>query len=97
MSFPLRISEISLSTGGNINGSISITVTLHPRELKIFANSMPITPPPIITILLGIESKLKAPVLSITPSNSLPSIGGIKGMEPDEIITLSNWIFSLSP
>ena len=50
------------------------------------ANSSPIAPPPIIAILSGNLSKLKASVLVITPAEFIPSIFCIKGSDPEAII-----------
>ncbi len=51
--FVESILTMSASTPGSMLGIISITVTGFPREANNVANSMPITPPPIITKLSG--------------------------------------------
>ena len=47
------MAEASLSIAPSISGIISITFTLTPILLKKEANSIPITPPPIIAIDRG--------------------------------------------
>ncbi len=53
----------SSSTFNKILFSLSIIVTFVLKELKIVANSIPITPPPIITRFLGISSISSIPLL----------------------------------
>ena len=90
------ILTMSASTPGSMLGIISITVTGFPREANNVANSMPITPPPIITKLSGssvIEST-SSEVMTFSPS--MPGIGGRAGALPVARISLSNVIFSPS-
>jgi hypothetical protein len=63
-------SETSAASVESILGRISIIVTLLPKELNIFANSEPITPPPTISRDSGTSVRESTPILSIIP---LPS------------------------
>ena len=64
----------------------SITVTLHPKRLRIDANSMPMTPAPMIHRLVGSSVSDKSWSLVITVSDCAPSIGGVAGCEPVAIM-----------
>ncbi len=76
------IVEVSLSIFPNISGSISITFTFTPMLLKNEANSIPITPPPIIANDFGksLRSSASREVQYLTSDN--PLIGGITVSEP---------------
>ena len=76
------IAEVSLSIFPNISGSISITFTFTPILLKNEANSIPITPPPIIANDFGksLRSRASREVQYLTSDN--PLIGGITVSEP---------------
>ncbi len=58
---------------------------------------MPITPPPAIINDSGILSSERSPVLSTTPSSSIPGTGRVAGREPVATITESASIFSCAP
>ncbi len=60
----------------------SITVTWLPKELKMQANSRPITPPPIMARRDGTSFICSRLVLSTTPSNSRPGMGREAEVEP---------------
>ena len=63
-------------------GSISTTVILHPKAARMLANSQPITPPPIITMLFGRVFRASSWVLSITRSPLSPGMGGAALEDP---------------
>ncbi len=63
-------------------GRASTIVTSEPKELKIEANSTPITPPPITISRLGRYSKSRIFSLSMTRGESMPSTGIRAGIEP---------------
>jgi hypothetical protein len=66
-----------------------MTVTLEPNEEKRLANSIPITPPPIMQRREGISAIDSNPVESSTTGLFfMPGIGGIIGEEP-----VANMIF----
>ena len=91
LSSPRRFFVKSLSICGQISGSISITVTGTPTLPKKHANSQPITPPPMITTLLGSFSRFRIPVESRTPGRPHPGIGGLAGEEPVLIRMFFAW------
>ena len=77
------MAEISSSMGPRILGSISTTVTFVPMELKKLANSIPITPPPIITRLSGFSSSWRISRLVTTaPDSASPGMGGTTADDP---------------
>ena len=77
-----RFWEISLSMLARMRSSASTTVTRQPRALNTEANSMPITPPPMMTRLWGSLSQSSSSSLVTTPGKSAPGIGGTAGVEP---------------
>ena len=85
------IALISSSIGPRILGSISTTVTFVPTELKKLANSIPITPPPMITSSAGcsVSDRISRLVTTVEPSPSRkPGIGGTTASEPLQISSL---------
>ena len=67
-------------------------MTLFPKEAYKKANSIPITPPPIIAICSYTFSSFNNSSLFIV--NSAPFIGGIAGTEPVAIKIFLASIFS---
>ena len=61
---------------GRIRSRASITVTPWPRELYTDANSIPITPPPIIIRCSNISFLSSRPSLVTTPGRDEPGMGG---------------------
>jgi hypothetical protein len=57
-------------------------VTLVPNVPKTQAHSVPIAPPPMISMLFGTSVSARAPSLSMTPGPSAPGIGSFAGEEP---------------
>ena len=93
-----RVAAISESMPGRISGSSSTTVTLQSRAAYRAAISIPITPPPTMTIEAGGLGRESAPVLSITPGRSAPGKFSLTGTEPlATIITSAVRPSSLSP
>src|SRR5699024_7288081 len=85
---------------GPIFSAISITVTLFPLVANNSATSKPVIPEPATTTFLfsNITSSSKISVAVHTESFSIPSIGGITGIDPVEINTaygLISLIFSI--
>ncbi len=72
-----RRATISLSIRCRIRGIYSTTVTTVPKELKILANSMPMTPPPTTSMLLGMSVMANRSLLFRTPGNSVPGRGKV--------------------
>ena len=87
---------MSLSRVGRHSFRNSMTVTLLPKLLKIPANSIPITPAPIIHRRCGICLMSSNSVDVITLGRSIPSIGGILACDPVAIMMLSA-VISSSP
>ena len=85
---------ISASSAGNIWGIISRIVTFAPILWNIWANSSPITPPPMITILCGSCSMVRASSLVMTPGSSIPLMGTLDGLAPVAMMILSLFISS---
>jgi len=87
--FSAFLSSIAIcrSITGTISSIISMTVTLEPKEEKRLANSIPITPPPIMQRREGISATDSNPVESSTAGLSfMPGIGGTIGEEPVAMI-----------
>ena len=74
----------------------SITLTLLPKLLNTEANSIPMTPAPMMHKRSGIWSMSRSSVEVITPGNVVPSIGGHFESLPVAIIMLSA-VYSSSP
>ena len=85
---------ISLSTPGTSPGSISRIMTSAPRAIRNWANSTPMTPPPMTTTLRGRVFMARTWLESMTPGPSIPSMGIRPGTEPVAIRTASPWTFS---
>ena len=81
---PWSIVLISSSIGPRIFGSISTTVTFVPMELKKLANSMPITPPPMMTRSLGCScrERISRLVTMTSPASFKPGMGGTTASLP---------------
>ncbi len=73
---------MSSSVPARIDGSISTTSTAVPSALNSVANSIPITPPPIITTDFGHFVSSSTPSEFITPSFSTPGMGTLTGALP---------------
>ena len=69
--------DTSVSSTGSRFGSISTTVTFVPNALKKYANSTPIAPAPMITMLFGCDESCSASFepMTVLPSNSSPGSG----------------------
>ncbi len=74
---------MSLSRAGRHSFRYSMTVTSVPKRWKTEANSMPMTPAPMMVRRLGCSSRASRPVLSTTRGSVLtPSIGSHLVSEP---------------
>ena len=73
---------ISPSRAGRHSFRYSITVTSEPKRLKTEANSMPMTPAPMMARRLGRVSRFSKPVLSTTRGSSMPLMGSHFVSEP---------------
>lgn len=82
------IDDISVSIPGSISGAISITVTFVPNVENRPANSMPITPPPIIIRLSGTSFVSRASFDVQKFAVSTPLMGGMATTEPVQIRSL---------
>ena len=79
----------SASMSGSSLGSISTTVTFVPKRWYTLPSSMPMTPPPMTSMLSGTWSSVSAPVESMQALESFtPGMGGVMGWEPVAIMTL---------
>ena len=92
------IADISLSIAPSISGIISITFTLTPMLLKKEANSIPITPPPIIAIDREV---LSHPVLLSKSSKQSPTIlyrwnDGFRTGTKQDILYRKNFLAALN-
>ncbi len=74
--------EISLSSVESIDGRSSIILTVEPNSEKIFANSHPMTPAPIIINDSGISLNERASSEVIIFLWSILKAGIIRGIEP---------------
>ena len=84
-----NISDSSLSIGPRILSSISTTCTSVPMLLKKEANSMPITPPPMITSEAGSSLDSNASRLVQYSVSANPGMGGMTVSEPVQISRLA--------
>lgn len=75
----------------------STTVTLVPNLEYTYPNSIPITPPPITTMVSGIFSRERAPVEEIITFSSNSSPGKGEGSDPVAMITFLEEIYLDSP
>ena len=74
---------------GMTNGIISTTVTFLPSVANSVANSIPMTPPPMMTKLSGSSVIARTSSLVTTFLPSRPGIGGREGVEPIARMILS--------
>ena len=96
----------SRSKGGRISFMNSTTSTSTPKLQKMLANSMPITPPPMMQRRLGSEVRLSISVDVNTPFAWAPSMGrnlvvlpvammmwgAVKICSPSSVFTLTVWV-----
>ena len=80
---------ISLSSAGRHSFRYSITVTSEPKRWNTEANSIPITPAPIMVRRLGRVSRFNSPVESTTRGSSQPAMGSHLVSEPVAMMMLS--------
>ena len=80
---------ISLSSAGRHSLRYSMTVISEPNRLNTEANSIPITPAPMIARRLGSVSSCSKPVESTTRESSTPLIGSHLVSEPVAMMMLS--------
>ena len=73
---------MSLSSAGRHSFRNSMTVTSEPKRWNTLANSMPMTPAPMIQRRLGRTSRFRRPVESTTRGSSAPGIGSHLVSEP---------------
>ena len=73
---------MSLSRAGRHSFRNSMTVTSEPKRWNTLANSMPMTPAPIIQRRLGRVSRFRRPVESTTRGSSAPGMGSHLVSEP---------------
>ena len=73
---------MSLSRAGRHSLRYSMTVTSEPKRWNTLANSIPMTPAPMIARRLGSVSRFKRPVLSTTRGSSIPLMGSHLVSEP---------------
>ena len=66
-----------------------MTVTSEPKRWNTEANSIPITPAPMIAKRLGRVSRFSKPVESITRGSSMPLMGSHLVSEPVAMMMLS--------
>ena len=78
----------SSSKGASTLSSISTTVTGTPSFAYSVANSMPITPAPMMTTRFGQAVRFSMPVESTTPGRSTPGMGMRAGLEP---VAITRW------
>ncbi len=89
---------MSPSSIGSMKSLASTTVIFVPKAAYAHANSIPITPPPMMTMLSGIFSRLNAPVESIQQGFSFtPGIGGTAFTEPAATMIASAVMLSFVP
>ena len=74
----------------------SITVILQPKLFNMDANSMPMTPAPMMHRLAGSSVSDNSRSLVMTASDCAPSIGGMAGCEPVAIMMLRA-VYDVSP
>ena len=77
-----RASMISASTNSNRRGRLSIRVTGMPNVARIEAYSVPITPPPTMTIESGMRLSVRSPSVSMMVSSSNGMSAGLAGTVP---------------
>ena len=85
----IAAAEMSSSSFGRMRSSISTTVTLVPKALKKYANSMPIAPEPMMTIDFGCFAIVRASKLERMVFPSDFANGSSLGAAPVAIITRS--------
>ena len=73
---------MSLSRAGRHSLRYSMTVTSEPKRLNTEANSMPMTPAPMMVRRLGRVSRFSRPVESTTRGSSMPLMGSHLVSEP---------------
>ena len=89
-----RSDATSRSTPGTRPGVISRMVTRVPMAARNWANSTPMTPPPITTTLAGRDVRLRTCFESSTSGPSIPSTGIEPGFEPVAMSIASARIFT---
>ncbi len=74
--------EISSSSTGTRRGSISRTVTLVPKRLKMDANSTPTAPAPMMIMVFGTAVRFRISILVRIRSASGCRPGSMRASEP---------------